>query len=452
LFRRLLIANRGEVAARIQRACGQLGIESVHVYSEADRGAPWLSGATRSICICEARAERSYLDADAILQAAEQSECQAVHPGWGFLAENALFAERCEQQGLTFVGPPSSLIRAMGDKVQARRTMAAAGLPGIPGSDGVVDDRGAAARVADRVGYPILLKAVAGGGGRGMRRCDHRKELDTAFAEASLEARKTFGDARLYVEKLIARGRHVEFQVLADGDRGAVHLGERECSVQRKHQKLVEESPSPSMDAATRERMGRRVSEALARCGYRSAGTVEFLVDEAGDFHFMEVNARLQVEHPVTEMVSGIDLVHQQLRIACNEPLALRQEQIGLAGHAIEFRINAEDPARDFLPDPGRIERLEIPSSAEDGAALRWDCAIVAGYRIPPHYDSMVGKLIVHAAGRDAALAASARALDGLHIEGVHTTIPFHRRLLDVEAFRNGRYDLDLLSGSGLLD
>jgi acetyl-CoA carboxylase biotin carboxylase subunit len=448
----VLIANRGEVASRIVRACKELSIETVLVHSEADSEAPWLNAADRTVCIGEAPADRSYLDAGAVLQAAEQTSCQAVHPGWGFLAENALFAERCEQQGIAFIGPSPLLIRTMGDKAAAKRAMAAAGLTTVPGSDGPLEDPEQACRESQRIGYPVLLKAVSGGGGRGMRRCEDESELLRAFPQASLEAQKTFGDPTLYVEKLIARGRHIEFQVLCDGNGGAIHLGERECSIQRKHQKLVEESPSPVVDARTRSDLGRKVAEVMAHSGYRSAGTVEFLLDSAGHFYFMEMNTRLQVEHPVTEMVTGVDLVLEQLRIACNEPLRLKQSQIRLSGHAIEFRINAEDPEDDFRPDPGLIRAFERPPERSGSAEIRWDSAIDGGYRIPPYYDSMLGKLIVHADEREQVLREAARALAALRIEGVHTTIPFHRRLLEAQEFRQGRYDVDYLPRSGLLE
>ncbi|HKQ60739.1 MAG TPA: acetyl-CoA carboxylase biotin carboxylase subunit [Candidatus Polarisedimenticolaceae bacterium] len=440
MFRRVLIANRGEIALRIARSCRALGVESVIVYSAADRGAPWLRAADRTVCIGPARAEASYLDADAILQAAEQTECQAVHPGYGFLAENALFATRCAAAGLSFVGPPPEAIRRLGDKVAAKRTMAAAGLPTIPGSEGEVPDLPTARRVAAEIGYPVLLKAASGGGGRGMRRCGSERELAAGFAAAALEAGKAFGDPALYLEKLIEGGRHVEFQVLADAFGDAIHLGERECSVQRKHQKLIEEAPSPAVDAETRSTLGARVAAAVAGAGYRNAGTVEFLRDSAGRFYFMEMNTRLQVEHPVTEAITGLDLVAEQLRIAALEPLGRRQEQVAFRGHAFEFRINAEDPAADFRPDPGRIEALRVPPG------VRWDSAAEAGWRIPPQYDSLIGKLIVHAADRPRALAAAATALGQLAVEGVHTTLPLHRRLLEDPGFRAGRYDLDLLA------
>ncbi len=451
MFRRVLIANRGEVAVRVIRACDALGIETVLVYSTADRGAPWLAGAGRTICIGEARPERSYLDADSILQAAEQSGCQAVHPGWGFLSENAVFAARCEQQGLTFVGPSSRMIRTMGSKTLAKRTAARVGLPTIPGSIGALEGTDQARGEAERIGYPVLLKAVSGGGGRGMRRCDDEKELLATFAQARLEAQTAFGDPALYLEKLVARARHVEFQVLCDAAGGVVHLGERECSIQRKHQKLVEESPSPAVDRRARMRMGKRVVEAMARLGYRNVGTVEFLLDPGGEFYFMEMNTRLQVEHAVTEMVTGVDLVVAQLRVACNEPLGLRQSQLRLNGHAIEYRINAEDPARGFRPDPGRIRSIRRPPQQIGGATVRWDSAIESDYQIPAHYDSMLGKLIVHAATREEVIEQSRRALERLQIDGVSTTIPLHRALLSAEPFRSGDYDVEYLGRSGLL-
>ncbi len=449
MFRRVLIANRGEIALRIVRACHDLGIEAAVAHSEADRGAPWLAEADRSICIGPARAEASYLDASAILQAAEQLDCQALHPGYGFLSENAQFAARCEQQGLTFVGPPPDAIRRMGDKSEAKRTMARAGLLTIPGSDGALTGVDQARSVADEVGYPVLLKARAGGGGRGIRRCDDERDLETRYSEARLEAGAAFGDPSLYLEKLITGGRHVEFQVLCDAYGNAVHLGERECSMQRKHQKLVEEAPSPVVDPETRERLGTRVATAAAQLGDRNAGTVEFLRDGESRFYFMEMNTRLQVEHPVTEMVTGVDLVAEQLRIAANRPLRLTQDAIGLTGHAIELRINAEDPDADFRPDPGRIVRFRPPVASGKGVRVRWDSAIIDGYKIPPYYDSLVGKLIVHAPDRDAALGAAERALDSLELGGIRTTIGLHRRILADAGFRAGRYDVDHLASSG---
>jgi acetyl-CoA carboxylase, biotin carboxylase subunit len=445
MFRRVLIANRGEIALRIARACRALGVETVMTYSEADRAAPWLEHADLGLCIGPGPASASYLDQDSVLQAAEQTACQAIHPGYGFLSENATFAARCAQQGLTFIGPPAAAIRRMGNKTEAKRTMAAAGLPTIPGSDGVLDGPAQALEVADAIGYPVLLKARSGGGGRGLRRCPDRAVLEAAFGPAALEAEKCFGDPGLYLEKYIEGGRHVEFQVLCDRFGAGIHLGERECSIQRAHQKLVEEGPSVVVDEKTRDRVGRQVSQALARLGYTGVGTVEFLRDDAGNLHFMEMNTRLQVEHPVTELLTGVDLVEAQLSVAANRPLALGQEQIHLSGHAIEMRINAEDPANAFRPDPGCITDLVPPRTDRPGRTVRWDSAAKTGWRIPPHYDSLIGKLIVHAADRPAALALAREALADLRIEGVHTTIALHKQILDDTRFKSGHYDVRFL-------
>jgi len=451
VFRRVMIANRGEIALRVVRACRELGVESVVAHSEADRDAPWLRQADATVCVGPARASDSYLDAGAILQAVEQTECQAVHPGYGFLAENALFAARCEQQGITFIGPPAKAIRMMGDKSEAKRTMARLGLPTIPGSAGPLGGLEEARAEAAKTGYPVLLKASAGGGGKGMRRCDDEQGLETAFAEASLEAEKAFGNAALYLEKFIDGGRHIEFQVLCDVLGQAIHLGERECSIQRKHQKLIEESPSPVMTCDTRDELGRKVAAAVARSGYRNAGTMEFLRDASGQFYFMEMNTRLQVEHPVTEMITGVDLVAEQLHIAANRPLGLGQDEIVFSGHAMEFRLNAEDPDRDFRPEAGTIERFVAPSATAEGVSVRWDSAIETGYKIPPHYDSLVGKLIVHGPDRAAVLEGAREALSSLVIEGVRTTAPLHLRILDDPDFQRGAYDINHLARSGVL-
>jgi len=452
LFRRILVANRGEIALRIVRTCRELGVQTVVVYSEADRDAPWLEQADRTVCIGPARPGDSYLNQAAILQAAEQTECGAIHPGYGFLSENAVFAARCEQQGLSFIGPSSGAIRRMGNKAAARQAMSAAGLASIPGSAGVLPDARRAAACADEIGYPVLLKASAGGGGKGMRRAASAAEIEVAFGEAALEADKAFGDPSLYLEKYVEGGRHIEFQVLCDAFGHAVHLGERECSIQRQHQKLVEEAPSPVVDRKTRTTLGRRVAETVGALGYRGAGTVEFLRDADGNFYFMEMNTRLQVEHPVTEMLTGTDLVAAQLEIAANRPLSLSQKTIRFSGHAIELRINAEDPDADFRPDPGRIERFVAPVADSADVRVRWDSAVREGYRIPPYYDSMIGKLIVHAPDRDAALAGAAAALGRLEIEGVRTTASFHRRLLADAGFKSGCYDVDYVASSGLLE
>lgn len=442
MFRRILVANRGEIAARVLRACREMGIETVAVYSTADARSPHLSLADRTVCIGPAQALRSYLDMDAVLQAAEQTECQAIHPGYGFLAENALFASRCAAQRTTFIGPTPRLIRMMGDKVEARSTMKAAGLPTIPGSQGVVPDAGAAAMAAAEVGYPVFLKASAGGGGKGMRLCEDETALRKGFTEATNEADKAFGNPALYLEKAILGGRHIEFQILCDSWGRAIHLGERECSVQRHHQKLVEESPSPAVDRKTRQAVGAKVAAALAGLGYCNAGTVEFLRDHEGTLYFMEMNTRLQVEHAVTEEVTGIDIVKQQIRIAANEPLGLAQKDIAATGWALECRINAEDPDDGFRPSPGTITRFAPP------AGVRVDTHIEAGeaeYTVPPYYDSLIAKLIVHGPDRAAAIVRAAAALKTFEIEGIKTTIPLHLRLLEHPAFVKGDYDINLL-------
>jgi acetyl-CoA carboxylase biotin carboxylase subunit len=451
LFHRVLIANRGEIAARVIRACRELGIEAVAVHSEADAGAPWLAAAKRTVCIGPAPASRSYLNADAVLQAAEQTEVGAIHPGYGFLSENAVFAARCVQHGIAFIGPSPSAIRRMGDKLGAKRTMSEAGVPVIPGSLEPLTSVAQAAELAAAVGYPILLKATAGGGGKGMRRCDDAKELASAFAEASLEADKAFGNPELYLEKYLDGGRHIEVQILADAYGSVVHLGERECSIQRSHQKLVEESPSPALDAAERSSLGEQAARAAASFGYVNAGTLEFLREASGATYFMEMNTRLQVEHPVTEMVTGIDLVKAQLAIAAGAPLGLRQSDVAQRGHAIEFRINAEDPDRGFRPDPGLVTALTAPSVERNGATARWDAGVASGWRVPSHYDSLIGKLIVHAPTRAEAIAASQEALRSLRVEGIKTTIRLHLRLLDDEAFARGDYDVQHLARRGLV-
>ena len=444
MFRRILIANRGEIAARIIRTCRELGIETVAVHSEADRGSPHLEGATRTVCIGPPKSAESYLNMDAILQAAIQNDCQAVHPGYGFLSENALFAKRCLLQRTTFIGPPPGAIALMGDKAEAKRTMARLGLPTIPGSKGIVSGAAEAAAIGREAGYPVLLKAASGGGGKGMRLARSEAELMRLFPEAAMEAEKAFSDASIYVEKYIEGGRHIEFQVLADSYGAAVHLGERECSIQRNHQKLIEESPSAALSPAERDGLGRRVAAAVAASGYVGAGTVEFLRDRDGAFYFMEVNARLQVEHPVTEMITGFDLVREQIRIAAGEPLGFGQDRVSFSGHAIEFRINAEDPDNGFRPDPGTVTKWE-PPAAPDGARLRLDSHVREGYTVPPFYDSLLGKLILHADERGRLLDAAAAAVGAFRVAGVKTTLPLHARILTSPAFRSGAYDLTTL-------
>ena len=451
MFRRLLVANRGEIAARVLRACRELDIEGTAVHSVADAGAPWLDLAVDSVCIGPARADRSYLNADAVLQAAEQLGAQAIHPGYGFLSENAVFAARCRQHGIQFVGPSAAAIQTMGDKALAKKTVAAVGLPTIPGSPGPLADLDEARTMAERAGYPVLLKASAGGGGKGMRRCDAPGDLERAYREARMEAEKAFGNPELYLEKLIVGARHIEFQLLCDHFGKGLHLGERDCSIQRKHQKLIEEAPSPAVSDEERRGFGSQVAEAMADLGYRNAGTVEFLRDSSGQFYFMEMNTRLQVEHPVTEMVTGVDLVAEQIRIAANRPLGLDQDAIEWNGHAIELRINAENPADDFRPDPGLVEGFTAPQAEIGPCRVRWDSAIRDGYRIPPHYDSMVGKLIVHGPNRHQALDGALAALEQLEVGGRQTTAPLQARLLRDEGFRSGAFDIDYLNRSGLL-
>ncbi len=436
MFRSVLIANRGEIALRVIRACKEMGIRTVAVHSEADRNSPHLEHADKAVCIGGSRSSESYLNMEAIIQAAIQNECQALHPGYGFLAENALFSALCAQSKVTFIGPPPHASRLMGDKARARETMKKLGLDPIPGSEGTLKSADEAGEVASKIGYPVLLKATAGGGGKGMRVAREAGDLKHAYDEASLEAEKAFGNPSLYLEKFITRGRHIEFQVLADVFGNAVYLGERECSIQRSHQKLIEESPSPVITEDVRREYGTKVAKAVAAIGYVNAGTIEFLRDEDGNLYFMEVNARLQVEHPVTEMVTGFDIVKEQLRIAANCPLSIKQEDVELRGHAIETRINAEDPARDFRPDPGMITAFEPPSFD----SVRVDTHIRPGYAIPPFYDSLICKLIGHANDRNAAIDTVTRALKSFRIEGVKTTIPLHIEILSTPEFRQGNY------------
>lgn len=440
MFKRILIANRGEIALRVIRAARKLGIESVAVYSEADRGSPHLEEADLRVCIGPAKSAESYLDMEAIIQAAEQNDCCAIHPGYGFLAENALFAELCEQAKMSFIGPPAAAIRAMGDKATARETMRAAGLPVIPGSQGILRDPDEGLALAKEIGFPVILKATAGGGGKGMRRVDVEREFAQKCREASLEAEKAFSNPDLYMEKYIIDGRHIEFQVMADAFGNAVHLGERECSAQRRHQKLVEESPSPVMTPELRQELGEKLRGALRLVGYRNAGTVEFFRDQDGQLYFMEMNARLQVEHPVTEQVTGRDLVTEQIRIAANEELSFSQEEVQMRGHSIECRINAEDPYEDFKPSPGLVETFR-PPAAIDGAEVRVDSHVRPGYRIPVHYDSLIAKLIVWAPDRNAAREATIRALERFEIGGVKTTIPVHLQIMRNAEFAAGEYD-----------
>lgn len=442
MFRKVLVANRGEIALRIIRACHAVGAKAVAVYSEADADSPHLREADETICIGGGPPASSYLKQDALLEAALITGCQAIHPGFGFLSENARFAVRCEDQKLTFIGPSSRAMRLMGDKATARRTMRAAGLPVLPGSKDILTSLEEARERAAEIGYPVLLKATAGGGGRGMRRVDSPVALSQGWDEATREAAGAFGDAGLYLEKFIVGGRHIEFQILADRYGNVVHLGERECSVQRNHQKLLEEAPASRFDPEVRAALGEKIRHAVREIGYVNAGTIEFLMDAQGDLYFMEMNTRIQVEHPVTEMITGVDLVAWQLRIAAGERLTLQQEDIQFRGHAIEVRINAEDPAADFRPSPGTLETFVVP---ELGDTLRLDTHVEAGYRIPPFYDSMIGKLIAWGEDRSAAIANLQRALADFKIGPVATTIPLHQRILEEAAFVEGQYDCAFL-------
>jgi acetyl-CoA carboxylase biotin carboxylase subunit len=433
-IQRLLVANRGEIAVRILRACRELGIETVQVYSEADRDSLPVRMADRAVCIGPARAADSYLRADFIMSAAQTHGAQAIHPGYGFLSENAAFARMCREAGLIFVGPTPEVIDLMGEKSQARRMAVASGVPVTPGSDGTVADADHARLEAERVGYPVLLKAAAGGGGRGMRRVDRAVDIEQSYVAASREALAAFGDGALYVERFLTRVRHIEVQILSDGH-NVLHLGERDCSIQRRNQKLLEESPSPALAPEMRQRIGAAAVQLCRHVGYTSAGTIECILDEASsEFFFMEMNTRVQVEHPVTELVTGIDIVKEQIRIAQGEPLRWRQEDVCWHGHAIECRINAEDPDAGFAPSPGLLGRVHWPG----GPGIRVDTHVVPGYRVPPYYDPLLGKLLAWGADRQEALDRMVRALDELQLEGVRTTAAFHRALMDNPDFRRG--------------
>lgn len=442
MFRRVLIANRGEIAVRIIRACRELDIETVAVHSTADAGALHVQLATQSVCVGPPRAAESYLNLSALLTAALETGCDAVHPGYGFLSENPEFADLCAKCDLCFIGPPGDVIRQMGSKAAARTLMRQSGVPVVPGSDGPVADAAQAAAAAAAVGYPVLVKASAGGGGRGMRRVDSPEQMDALFAAARGEAEACFGDGALYVEKLIQAPRHIEFQILADAHGNVVHLGERDCSIQRKNQKLIEESPSRALDEALRGSMGAAAVAAARAAGYRSAGTVEFVLDRTGHFYFIEMNTRIQVEHPVTEMVTGVDLIREQIRIASGLPLELKQEDIVLRGHAIECRINAEDPARNFAPCPGTLVSMHLPG----GPGVRMDTAAYQGYQIPPFYDSMIGKLIVYGADRQQAIARMRRALAETLFEGVVTGTDYQMHILRSKAFEEARFNVNSIA------
>ncbi|CAN5615031.1 MAG: acetyl-CoA carboxylase biotin carboxylase subunit [Gemmatimonadetes bacterium] len=440
MFRKVLIANRGEIALRVIRACRELDIHTVAVYSEADRESLHVRFADEDVCIGPPAARESYLNIPRIVAAAEITGADAIHPGYGFLAENAEFSEICERSNITFIGPTPAQIRQMGDKAVARQTMAGVGVPIVPGTDAIADPA-EALQAAEEIGFPVLIKAAAGGGGKGMRVAQDSNDFARQFGMARQEAAAAFGDDSVYIEKYLARPRHVEFQVLGDQHGRVIHLGERDCSVQRRHQKLIEEAPSPALSEDLRERMGEAAVRGAASIDYVGAGTIEFLLDEDGSFYFMEMNTRIQVEHPVTEMATGFDLVKEQIRAAAGLPLSMPDQPITLRGHVIECRINAEDPERNFAPSPGTITTFHLPG----GPGVRVDTHVYAGYRVPPFYDSLLGKLIVHAATREEAIKRMRHSLASFVVEGVHTTIPFLYDVMEHPGFVAGEVDTKFL-------
>ncbi|QNL18578.1 acetyl-CoA carboxylase biotin carboxylase subunit [Hyphobacterium sp. CCMP332] len=436
MFEKILIANRGEIALRVHRACREMGIKTVAIHSEADRDAMHVRLADESVCVGPNPASQSYLNIPQIIAACEITGAQAVHPGYGFLSENARFAEIVEAHGLVFIGPTADHIRLMGDKIAAKQAVKEAGIPVVPGSDGGISDIDEARKVADGIGYPVLVKAAAGGGGRGMKVANTAKDFREAVETASREAEAAFGDGAVYLEKYLGQPRHIEIQILADTHGNVVHLGERDCSLQRRHQKILEEAPSPALTPEQREKIGRVTRDAVAAIGYRGAGTIEYLY-ENGEFYFIEMNTRLQVEHPVTEAITGLDLVREQIRIAAGEKLGYTQEDITFEGWAIECRINAEDPET-FAPSPGKVTEFHAPG----GLGVRLDSGLYAGYSIPPYYDSLIGKLIVHGKTREEALLRLKRSLEEMVIGGIKTTKPLHLALLEEEAFLSGDYHI----------
>ena len=439
MFDKVLIANRGEVALRIHRACREMGIRTVAVHSEVDTNAMHVRLADESVCIGPAPARDSYLNVPAILAAAEITGANAIHPGYGFLSENSRFAEIVEEHGITFIGPGSEHIRLMGDKMAARNKARDLGIPVLPGSEGVVRDAAEAAAIAGEIGYPVLLKAAAGGGGRGISLVEDDSSMEAVFARSRRESEAAFGDGSLYVEKFLSNPRHIEIQVAGDLEGRVVHLGERDCSVQRRHQKIVEEAPSPALNAGQRLAIGKLVVDAMTRLGYRNLGTVEFLYED-GSFHFIEMNTRLQVEHPVTEMVTGIDLVREQIRLSSGAPLSFSQEDVTMTGHAIECRINAESPFS-FMPSPGQVTTYHAPG----GMSVRIDSALYSGYTVPPTYDNLIAKLVVCGRNRNESMMRLRRALEEFAIDGIETTIPLHQALLGNQDFANGHYDVTWL-------
>ncbi|MDQ3492024.1 MAG: acetyl-CoA carboxylase biotin carboxylase subunit [Chloroflexota bacterium] len=445
MFSRVLIANRGEIALRILRACRRMGISAVVAYSEADRDSRAVQMADEAICVGPAEARRSYLSVASILSAAVVTGCDAVHPGYGFLSEDDTFAEMTRAHGLTFIGPPPEVLERFASKAGTRQLLGRQGLPTIPGSDGMLRDDDHALAEAERIGYPVLIKPSAGGGGRGMRLVRSTRELQQALTICRSEARAAFGDDSLYLEKWLEDNRHVEVQVIVDRYGNGVHVGERDCSVQRRHQKVVEEAPTPALDAARRSALAENAIRAVVAAGYENVGTLEFLVDAQGDAYFIEINCRIQVEHPVTEMLSGIDLVVEQIRIAAGEPLGYTQADVSLRGHAIEFRINAEDVEHDFRPQAGPVTAFTQPG----GPGVRMDTHLYAGYEVPPYYDSLLGKLIVWGPDRAAAIDRARVALDELAVDGLKTNIPFHRALIEDATFLEGRFTTNLLDRVG---
>ena len=436
MFEKVLIANRGEIALRIHRACREMGIRTVAVHSTADADAMHVRLADESVCIGPPPSRQSYLNMPNILSAATIAGADAIHPGIGFLSENAKFAAMVEEHGFAFIGPTPEHITIMGDKVQAKDTAKSLGIPVVPGSEGAVGNDAEAIRIADDIGYPVLVKAAAGGGGKGMKVANGRNEIAQALSLARAEAKANFGNDAVYLEKYLSHPRHIEIQLLGDGQGHVVHLGERDCSLQRRHQKVLEEAPSPSLNADQRAQIGRRATEAMIKLGYRSAGTIEFLFQD-GQFYFIEMNTRLQVEHPVSEMITGIDLVREQIRIAAGAPLDMTQDEIAFTGHAIECRVNAENPDT-FLPSPGLVTDYHAPG----GLGVRVDSALYAGYRVPPYYDSLIAKLVVHGRSRNECLMRLRRALEEFVIGGIDTNIPLHRRLVGATDFINGAYDI----------
>lgn len=439
MFKKVLIANRGEIALRVIRACREMGIQSVVIHSTADESAMAVRLADESVCIGPPSSKDSYLNIPSILTAAAVTGADAIHPGYGFLSENAQFARMVEEHGFTFIGPKPEHIETMGDKVTAKKTVQDLGLPVVPGSDGAVDTVEQGQAIADEAGYPVLIKASSGGGGKGMQVVRSSEEFSEAFSTARSEAKANFGDDTVYIEKYLEKPRHIEIQIFGDGHGNSIHLGERDCSIQRRHQKLVEEAPSPMLTEEERDFIGTLSADVVRKMGYEGAGTIEYLYEE-GKFYFMEMNTRIQVEHPVTEMITGVDLIAEQIRVAAGEPLSLKKDRIRLRGHAIEVRINAEDP-QTFMPSPGKITQFHAPG----GLGVRFDSAIYTGYSIPPYYDSMVGKLIVHGRNREECIRRLRRAIVETVVDGVKTTLPLHHWITDQPAFADGSYNIHWL-------